>query len=127
MLTLLYDKTFPPRPSTAKLGVKNAFNQTSAQFIDKDDMRQFNYYGHVGSGELGDQEEEEDVQKLEAEIEEVMKGAATRKSEVSKQNIVNLQGNYFQKENITNNRGGVEQTQLNAEYIYEDQDFSDQN
>lgn len=65
-MTLLYDKTFPPRPATAKIGLKNAFGNNNE---GNDTMRQFNYYGNVGENEL----DEEDVEKLEKEIDEVLK------------------------------------------------------
>ena len=44
-----------------------------------DDIRQFNYYGQVNGTEGGllDNIDEEDVEKLEREIEEVMKGTRT--------------------------------------------------
>lgn len=48
---------------------------------EKEDIRQFNYYGNVA--ELDD---DEDVEKLEREIDEVMKGVA--KGEQDKNNLV---------------------------------------
>ena len=66
VLTLLYDKTFPPRPATAKVGLRNAFSQ------GKDDaVRDFNYYGQLN--QEVDDIEDADVDKLEKEIEEVLK------------------------------------------------------
>lgn len=47
VLTLLYDKTFPPRPSTAKVGVKNVLSMKGQQVFSDDNMRQFNYYGQI--------------------------------------------------------------------------------
>lgn len=63
VLTLLYDKTFPPRPATSKVSLKGAFiNQSNSALNNPDQMRQFNYYGHIPEGEEVD---EQDVEKLE--------------------------------------------------------------
>lgn len=70
----MYDKTFPPRPATAKVGLKNAFGGragTAGSNIMEDNMRNFNYYGQINPDLDG--VEEEDVEKLEKEIEEVLK------------------------------------------------------
>ena len=64
-MTLLYDKTFPPRPSTAKLSLKNAFPRGD------DTTHNFTYYGQVQ--QEVDDIEDADVEKLEKEIEEVLR------------------------------------------------------
>ena len=62
MLTLLYDKTFPPRPATASntIGINKSMGRllsaggtgSAAEFAGGDDMlRQFNYYGQVNMGQ----------------------------------------------------------------------------
>jgi hypothetical protein len=79
VLTLLYDKTFPPRPATASntIGINKSMGRllsaggggtgSAAEFGD-DMLRQFNYYGQVNSG-IGQPNiedfTEQDIAKLE--------------------------------------------------------------
>ena len=66
----MYDKTFPPRPATAKVTFKNGnFNTNNISGVDHSDARQFNYYANLGA----DENQEEDVRKLEEEINHILK------------------------------------------------------
>ncbi len=70
VLTLLYDKTFPPRPATAKMG-KGMFGKTAIPG-ENDSMREFNYYGQSapegGAADDPDNMNAEEVERLEKEI-----------------------------------------------------------
>jgi S-ribosylhomocysteine lyase LuxS involved in autoinducer biosynthesis len=68
----LYDKTFPPRPATAKVAMKSNFG-TNVGMAGHDEMRQFNYYGNIPEEE---EIEAADIDKLEHEIAEVLKNRA---------------------------------------------------
>ena len=84
MLTLLYDKTFPPRPSTSNaivsgarglLGtsVKSAHHSKSVKggLSENEQMRQFNYYGQVRLENL----DEHDIVGLEREIDYIVRNS----------------------------------------------------
>jgi len=77
VLTLLYDKTFPPKPASASSNIIRGLSAHGQR-----DARQFNY--HAQPGAEGD---EEDVEKLQREIEEVMKGGGDLRGD----SVVNLQ------------------------------------
>ena len=63
MLTLLYDKTFPPRPATSAQTI--GINKSLGRLLSADeDMRQFNYYGGGGAPNIEDFTEA-DIAKLE--------------------------------------------------------------
>lgn len=86
MLTLLYDKTFPPRPATASAGAVGAVGSAGqnpigiSQRMDGDDMRQFNYYGQ-GAPNI-EEFNEADILKLEKEVEELLKNRITSAAEL---------------------------------------------
>jgi len=99
VLTLLYDKTFPPRPAAMSsnntgaqggntIGINKSLRLLSAggSMGDLDDMRQFNYYGQIPNqtggglgGPYNDPNEinEEDILKLEREIEDLLRNRVT--------------------------------------------------
>lgn len=80
-MTLLYDKTFPPRPATTSNvpGVNNrllsAGGNNAGTGADDDMLRQFNYYGGGGGGGAPNLEDftEADILKLEQEVEDLLK------------------------------------------------------
>ncbi len=86
VLTLLYDKTFPPRPATASntIGINKSMGRllsagggtgSAADFGD-DMLRQFNYYGQVNQMQPQPNIEEfteQDIAKLEQEVEDLLK------------------------------------------------------
>lgn len=81
VLTLLYDKTFPPRPATTSNvpGVNNRLfsaggNNNAGTGADDDMLRQFNYYGGGGGGAPNLEDfTEADILKLEQEVEDLLK------------------------------------------------------
>ena len=110
VLTLLYDKTFPPRSQsvgfTGQLGTQfntvGARNRAATQSAQKigmstvDSMRQFNYFGN---NPAMPNNMDEDVELLEREIESVMmrKGSTAigGKRDRLDQNIVNMTTSNF--------------------------------
>lgn len=86
VLTLLYDKTFPPRPSSQSLAVGGArgllgttnkpttagkSTKAGMSQADKETMRQFNYYGQTNLENL----DEHDVVGLEREIDFIIRNS----------------------------------------------------
>mmetsp|Transcript_42254 Transcript_42254/g.64771 ORF Transcript_42254/g.64771 Transcript_42254/m.64771 type:complete len:101 (+) Transcript_42254:1767-2069(+) len=87
VLTLLYDKTFPPRPSSQVIAVggargllgttqktkhsKSAKGLSSMSGADRESMRQFNYYGKTRLENL----DEHDVVGLEREIDFIIRNS----------------------------------------------------
>ena len=95
VLTLLYDKTFPPRPATAKIsGLRNSLSQGQNQtgICENEDLRQFKYYGSAGDGKVVENIDEEDVELLEKDIEEVMIRAHKDKLTQQEPDIINISG-----------------------------------
>lgn len=99
VLTLLYDKTFPPRSQsmgfTGQLG--NQFNnksgnlglgsQSTKNIGAGDSMRQFNYYGNQqNAGDLVD----EDLAQLERDTETIMMRNREKPYGENDHNIVNM-------------------------------------
>ena len=85
VLTLLYDKTFPPRSQsvgfTGQLGTNfgnTGMSRAGTQSANKiglkqvDSMHQFNYFGSTPGGNMAVNAFDEDVELLEREIETVM-------------------------------------------------------
>lgn len=83
VLTLLYDKTFPPRPSSQSLAVggargllasavnKSHKSKSVKGHHDQESMRQFNYYGKTRLEDL----DEHDVVGLEREIDFIIRNS----------------------------------------------------
>lgn len=109
VLTLLYDKTFPPRPNSTTMAVGGARGllgvsvksngaKSTKGGIDKESMRQFNYYGKTRLENL----DEHDVQGLEREIDFIIRnsmrhtisrGATANYGDPSLVNIPNMGNN----------------------------------
>ena len=97
VLNLLFDKTFPSRPAAAQsnpLGVNSSMGRLLSAGGGDDDMRQFNYYGHIGGGGAPNIEEftETDILKLEREVEELLRNRITSAVGRPESGIVNIAG-----------------------------------
>lgn len=84
VLTLLYDKTFPPRPNSASLAVGGARGLLGTSLksqhtksakglthVDNESIRQFNYYGQTRLENL----DEHDIIGLEREIDFIIRNS----------------------------------------------------
>ena len=118
VLTLLYDKTFPPRPSSQGLAVGGARGllgtsmkggQTHSKSMksmnagDKEQMRQFNYYGQTRLENL----DEHDIVGLEREIDYIIRHSQLGSSPLRQGTAPGGHGDYGMSVNIKST-GGVQ-------------------
>ena len=116
VLTLLYDKTFPPKSqSTGALGVQlqglrmphSGSAATHIGLKSTESMHQFNYYGQINNASQAGTTAayfngiapEDDLELLEKEIEQVMRCSTAQRGKRLDDNIVNM------ATNINRNRG----------------------
>ena len=80
VLTLLYDKTFPPRPQTGKM--------THMGFVGDTSMRKFNYAAGPGQGKPAGEGDDQNIAELEREIEDAI---LNERHKMHGANIVNIE------------------------------------
>lgn len=124
VLTLLYDKTFPPRPQSQKAGnggargllgtgsqpIKKGHSKSMKGFkknSEAETIRQFNYYGQTRLQNL----DEHDIEGLEREIDFIIRNSnlgsspkrgMTQGGDYEFDNIVDINGNRVTSSGYTN-------------------------